>query len=262
MLALLVALLLPPPVSPEVGFRCLDEAYPGVFAPMESTPDGRRWAILRTGARLLWDDGVLDKSLAKRLAEPDLEDTFATPYPLGRPDAPPGPDIDPGRVRLEGLMRALYGESAKAVRGAMVPVAWMSGHGGGRLSFNERHGAAEALRRVSAELDRLPRRFHRYVVQTAGTFNWRRIKGTTRLSAHAFAIAVDINVKYTDYWRWAKRSDAHPEYRNRVPYEIVEVFERHGFIWGGKWHHFDTMHFEYRPELLHPACASPPPAAR
>jgi hypothetical protein len=28
------------------------------------------------------------------------------------------------------------------------------------------------------------------------------------------------------------------------------VFEKHGFIWGGKWYHYDTMHFEYRPELL------------
>ena len=32
--------------------------------------------------------------------------------------------------------------------------------------------------------------------------------------------------------------------------EIVEIFERHGFIWGGKWSYYDTMHFEYRPELL------------
>jgi hypothetical protein len=24
----------------------------------------------------------------------------------------------------------------------------------------------------------------------------------------------------------------------------------HGFIWGGYWYHYDTMHFEYRPELL------------
>ena len=31
---------------------------------------------------------------------------------------------------------------------------------------------------------------------------------------------------------------------------IVDVFERNGFIWGGKWYHYDTMHFEYRPELL------------
>jgi hypothetical protein len=39
-------------------------------------------------------------------------------------------------------------------------------------------------------------------------------------------------------------------YRNRIPHRIVEIFERHGFIWGGKWYHYDTMHFEYRPELL------------
>ncbi len=30
----------------------------------------------------------------------------------------------------------------------------------------------------------------------------------------------------------------------------VLVFERQGFVWGGKWFFFDTMHFEYRPELL------------
>ena len=34
------------------------------------------------------------------------------------------------------------------------------------------------------------------------------------------------------------------------PTEIVAIFEKHGFIWGGKWYHFDTMHFEFRPELL------------
>ena len=28
------------------------------------------------------------------------------------------------------------------------------------------------------------------------------------------------------------------------------IFEKHGFIWGGRWYHYDTMHFEYRPELV------------
>jgi hypothetical protein len=28
------------------------------------------------------------------------------------------------------------------------------------------------------------------------------------------------------------------------------VFEKHGFIWGGKWGHFDIMHYEYRPEII------------
>jgi hypothetical protein len=36
--------------------------------------------------------------------------------------------------------------------------------------------------------------------------------------------------------------------------KIVDVFEKHGFIWGGKWYHYDTMHFEYRPELLNDGC--------
>ena len=34
------------------------------------------------------------------------------------------------------------------------------------------------------------------------------------------------------------------------PREIVAAFEAQGFIWGGKWYHYDIMHFEYRPELL------------
>jgi hypothetical protein len=54
---------------------------------------------------------------------------------------------------------------------------------------------------------------------------------------------------YADYWRWSKDTNA-PIWKNRIPTEIVRAFEHHGFIWGGYWYHFDTMHFEYRPELL------------
>jgi hypothetical protein len=35
-----------------------------------------------------------------------------------------------------------------------------------------------------------------------------------------------------------------------VPEKVVRSFERHGFVWGGKWLLFDTMHFDYRPEVL------------
>ena len=30
----------------------------------------------------------------------------------------------------------------------------------------------------------------------------------------------------------------------------IEIFEKNGFIWGGKWDLWDNMHFEYRPELI------------
>ena len=67
---------------------------------------------------------------------------------------------------------------------------------------------------------------------------------------HAWGAAIDINTAYADYWLWHRTGGAAPGYVNRIPPEIVAIFERHGFIWGGRWAHFDTMHFEYRPELL------------
>jgi len=66
-------------------------------------------------------------------------------------------------------------------------------------------------------------------------------------------MTLDINIKYSDYWQWAckcKNEDAQIDYQNRIPQIIIDIFEKHGFIWGGKWYHYDTMHFEYRPELL------------
>jgi hypothetical protein len=71
------------------------------------------------------------------------------------------------------------------------------------------------------------------------------------MSAHAYGIAIDLNVSYVDYWQWNKPApDGSYPYKNRIPWEIVLIFEKYGFIWGGKWHHYDTVHFEYRPEML------------
>ncbi|MFI3257747.1 MAG: M15 family metallopeptidase, partial [Spirochaetales bacterium] len=34
------------------------------------------------------------------------------------------------------------------------------------------------------------------------------------------------------------------------PQQVVKVFEKYGFIWGGVWDIYDTMHFEYKPECI------------
>lgn len=73
------------------------------------------------------------------------------------------------------------------------------------------------------------------------------------MSVHSFGAAFDINVGFSDYWynnRNKTNPKAHIPFKNRIPLEIVELFEKNGFIWGGRWYHYDTMHFEYRPELL------------
>ena len=62
--------------------------------------------------------------------------------------------------------------------------------------------------------------------------------------------AIDINGKYANYWRWALNNRGEPKWISQIPIQIVQIFEKHGFIWGGYWYHYDTMHFEYRPEFL------------
>src|SRR5262249_45302969 len=84
----------------------------------------------------------------------------------------------------------------------------------------------------------------------AGAYNCRKVAGSSLKSMHAFGVAIDINIKYANYWRWAPNDRDQLHWRNRIPIQIVHIFEKHGFIWGGHWDHYYTMHFEYRPELL------------
>jgi hypothetical protein len=84
-----------------------------------------------------------------------------------------------------------------------------------------------------------------------GGFNWRQIAGTERLSAHSWGIAIDLNPALGPYWAWSGAEEgAAGRFENAIPPKVVMAFERYGFIWGGKWHHFDAMHFEYRPEII------------
>jgi peptidoglycan LD-endopeptidase CwlK len=175
----------------------------------------------------------------------DVAPMFAEAYPS---ELSGEPTTDPGRTRHEPFFRALYGADKAAVRSSLTTVVWMPRTVGRKLQVTSHNGVAAQLQKVSDELDRLPPGIRRIVADTSGTFVWRKIRGTDRLSMHSFAIAIDVGVPNADFWRWRKT------YRNRMPLEVVAIFEKHGFIWGGKWLHFDTMHFEYRPELLHPLC--------
>lgn len=213
-------------------------------------PDGAFGLRLPSGEWLAWDDGR-HKTGEQRLENPDLEDTLAIPYVRAPPRPVEAPSEDPGRARVTALLEALYGRRGSRLPLVTVPL------GGGAVRVHER--VAPALRRVADKLRPLSGRDPAVAAalkRPAGGFADRAIAGTDRASAHAFGIAVDIDTRVSDYWRWAKPGAL---WRNRVPPEVVEAFESEGFIWGGRWYHFDTMHFEYRPELLDPACAPPSP---
>ncbi len=220
----------------------LIRAYPQQLAACRDN-----YIIWHNGERQLYDDGK-EKSFEQLLNSPDLEDMFTFPYPVGANSYhPPGFNVDPGRIRNDAFFKRLYGKSRAEVAGRLVTIDWMPQSTRKTVRITQVEQIDQQLERISAELDALPAHLKQYVLNTSGTFNWRVISGTNRLSAHSFAIAIDIDAQKANYWKWAGKNY---RYQNNIPIEIVEIFEKHGFIWGGKWYHYDTMHFEYRPELL------------
>jgi hypothetical protein len=243
--ALLVVALLAAPLAraAEPGER-LRAAYPDFVDRVEGND-----LVLKSGRRLPISDGRT-KTFEERLDHPDLADLFADPYPSG-PPTPPPPQFDPGRYRNAAFFDAIYGDCRKGeVERHLVAVPWLPKHHGGTVRISGRAGAAEALAAVSRELDDGPASWRKFLKPVAGTYNCRVIAGTDRVSAHGWGIAIDIATAQTDYWYWSDPKGRNVVYRNRIPAEIGAVFERHGFVWGARWYHYDTMHFEYRPEIL------------
>ena len=233
----------------EIAERLL-RAYPGIITGVTGNA-----VTFAGGGTLPLDDGKGKKAFAEWLEHPDIEDMFAQSYSPGELKALPPLDFDPGRARNEAFFTKIYGDCRKGeVEKSLVTISWLPKKAAQKLKITRINGVAERLAAVSSELDKLPSKFDIDLFPAAGTYNCRVIAGTKNLSGHGLGIAIDIALKNAHYWRWEKKDpNGTIAYRNKIPDEIVRIFEKHGFIWGGKWHHFDTMHFEYRPELLPPA---------
>jgi hypothetical protein len=234
-----------PPADINLYLDRLARAYPDWIASVSSD-----YVVLKNGTKFAVSDHRADKTFEELIERPDIDDMFYVPYPAGSEPQQPPKNFDPGRVRYQPLFVAMYGDCKNnEVSPKLKSIAWLPAHNGGRVAITAVNGVDQKLAAVSRELDALPPALAKYLMPTAGTYNCRDIAGSSARSMHAYGAAIDINVKYSDYWRWSKNLTS-PVWKNRIPVEIVRVFEKHGFIWGGTWYHFDTMHFEYRPELL------------
>ncbi len=203
----------------------------------------RNHIIWHDGSSMRYDDGK-PETFEKILTQADIEDMFTHSYRNGPYKNPPK-NYDPGRYRNDTFFRKMYGNTATAVKRHLTTINWF----GQKIQVTTVNQVDKHLRAVERDLKKLLKKhpkYKKYLTPVGGTFKWRKIAGTNRLSVHSFGAAIDISVKYSAYWRWSKGSY---KYRNQIPLQIVKIFEKHGFIWGGKWYHYDTMHFEYRPEL-------------
>jgi len=91
-------------------------------------------------------------------------------------------------------------------------------------------------------------------------YSWRQIRDTNGISFHSMGLAIDLLPRRWQnkiiYWNWEKNKGNEDwmliplSERWMPPKRVIDIFEKEGFIWGGKWTVWDNMHFEYRPELI------------
>jgi hypothetical protein len=211
-------------------------AYPNALAGQ----DGKmlRW---RDGTVMPLLDGTETKPFQELLQHASIADQFRIPYPRGPLDKPPAIDVDPGRFRNKAFFAKMYGDCQKGeVLPHLASLVWLPNTWGQAIRFTAVNGVDAQLRAVSAEIDALPEKIKHAAYPIAGTYNCRAVADTGQPSAHGYGIAIDLNTAVSDYWYWQPHNGA-IVYRNRMPEEIVAIFEKHGFIWGGKWYHLDTM---------------------
>jgi len=176
----------------------------------------------RDGNILIWRDGTrsvihdgLKKTHQTKLKQADIEDMMSQPYPVGACSfEKPAHNYDPGRIRNDAFFRKIYGNSAAQVKRSLTSVKWF----GRRLRVTKINGVDRQLAKVAADLAKLPKKVRKYLIPMGGTFKWRKIAGTKRLSVHSFGAAIDINTKYADYWRWSGGKPGNvPKFRNKIP---------------------------------------------
>ena len=94
---------------------------------------------------------------------------------------------------------------------------------------------AASLGRVLAEIAKSE---HASILKEyAGVFNFRKKRGGTSYSLHAYGAAIDLdpeNNAMRDSWPM----------RSTMPLDVMEMFAKEGWKSGGAWWGYDSMHFE------------------
>lgn len=160
--------------------------------------------------------------------------------------------------RAPDFFYALFGKKETDIRKHCRTIRFL-----GRSVFMNRF-CIPALQSVEKDIKVLARHdkeVAQYIhnLSIAYSFKQKQVIGSENLSFHSFGLALDLVPKsYRGkqvYWRWSKvfRKDWYRiplRQRWAPPKAVIDIFEKNGFVWGGKWCHFDTIHFEYRPEII------------
>lgn len=229
--------------------QCYKEGYDSLIESANKTS-----IVLKNGTVLPYYTNTKKESWEDKINNADLATQLSLPYKIGKIDTKPPYLFDSGRLRYQPFFEALYGKNKKEIEKNLVQIEWPTSQGNTKILINKIGDIDKKLFLIGQEIAKLPPH-ERIWSDNPSTYYYRTIKDTNRVSMHSFGIAIDISPSKAEYWKnEAKDETAKISYKNSVPLSVVEIFEKYGFIWGGRWYHYDTMHFEYRPELLAPSC--------
>lgn len=231
--------------------ECFQQGYPDLVRSVNETS-----IILKNGTILPYQTSLPKVTWDEKINNADLKTQLSQSYDAGGIDTPPSYLFDPGRLRYQPFFQTLYGKDKSSIEKNLVFIEWPTLKGKKKLRVNRSAGVDKKLFAIGQEIAKLPHS-ERIWAEGACTYEYRVIKDTDRLSLHSFGIAIDLAPAKTQYWKnEAPHETDKIGYKNTMPLSIVRIFEKHGFIWGGRWYHYDTMHFEYRPELLAASCSN------
>ncbi len=255
--------------TPEAVLSAFLYAYPDKIGTIDKDED--TWTVQIGESVFLWAGGRL---IPKEL-KAAVDDYTAYPFYTYHLQLPPIVELSPEeKQRLEeriahrqenpsrrhpGIYNAIWRIKDEKTAWNQAKTAFIFGH---KLTIHrdllDELGAIEEELMARAAVDRELLAYIESIRNVEG-YSWRRIAETVSLSYHSYGAAIDFLPRSTDgkgvYWLWQKQYDTEwyrlpYDRRHAPPDSFIEAFERRGFIWGGKWFYYDTMHFEYRPEIL------------
>ncbi len=259
--------------SDDVRARLVFEAYRRAFPDRITAIEfvNNDWTAVADGLRFYWARGtILPEKDRSHWASFRQHGFYAYPDEVRDPRS-----YSPERVialrrqgdaetRLNGadhhpaFRAALYGGATRAGAEKNLVTAQLFGR---TVSVHRR--IAEAVERVHAAVAEAAKADAETAaflagIGSVGGYNWREIRGTARRSYHSWGLAIDVQPRRLEnkatFWEWERNRNEDwmlvpLERRWMPPRAVIAAFEREGFTWGGKWDFYDTMHFEYRPEL-------------
>jgi hypothetical protein len=257
------------PDRSEQVMKALAAAYPDRIGPAEFRNND--WAVEVYGRWFYYAQGrLLPEELRDAISEYDPQ-----PFYTYRAELPPWePPSAEQSERMRGMMAqrvqnpakrsahfydALWRASSRAESWDRVKQIYFLG-----LTVMVHYSIIEELSLVEErirEISKTDAEVAQWIqnIKSIDGWNWRKIAATQSRRYHSYGAAIDFLPKTQGglavYWQWtaAARSDwwAVP-YSGRLhpPEKVIGAFESFGFLWGGKWTTYDTIHFEYRPEIL------------